>query len=110
MIGLIGIAIFAATISLSVDRVPTINVEPHCHDVAARAAPVGDVVSCLRVEQAARDQLVKEWAEFAAPDKSHCLRLSSLAVQPTYTELLTCLELARDVRKLRVNEHSSIEE
>jgi hypothetical protein len=107
MVPWIETAIIASAISLSVDRVPAINVEPYCHDIATRAAPVGDVDSCKRVEQAARDQLVKEWGEFARPDKSHCLQLSSLEIQPTYTELLTCLELARDARKLREQESST---
>jgi hypothetical protein len=47
---------------------------------------------------ATRDQLA---GEFTSGDKSHCLGLSSLRGVPTYTELLTCLELARDARNLR---------
>ena len=86
------------------DRVPVIDVEPHCRDVAKIAAPVGDPQACLRVEKVARDQLVAQWAQFAAADKSHCLQLSTIAVQPTYTELLTCLELAREARALREKE------
>jgi hypothetical protein len=94
----------ALAASLAADRVPVIDVEPHCREVARRAAPVGDPQACLRVEQAARDQLLALWPQFVAADKSHCLQLSSIAVKPTYTELLTCLELAREARAVREKE------
>jgi hypothetical protein len=72
----IEIAILAGAISLSVDRVVNINVDPLLYEIATRAAPVGDVDVCKRVVQVARDQLMKEWPEFAPPDKSHCLSTS----------------------------------
>jgi hypothetical protein len=50
---------------------------------------------------ATRNQLAGEWTEFTSGDKSHCLGLSSLRGMPTYTELLTCLEVARDARNVR---------
>jgi hypothetical protein len=95
-----------AAVLLVAQAVPTINVEPHCRTVARNAAPVGDVESCLRVEEEARVQLVAQWDQFAPADKDHCLRLSRLGVEPTYTELLTCLELARDARILRQQKRS----
>jgi len=90
----------AAAMSLAADRVPVFDVEAHCRDVAMRAAPVGEAEICLRKERTARDQLARQWARFAAADKAHCLELARMA-EPTYTELLTCLELARDARNLR---------
>jgi hypothetical protein len=56
---------------------------------------------CLQQEQAARQQLGVEWTQFTPAGKSHCLRLSTPGNDPTYTELLTCLELDRDARQLR---------
>jgi hypothetical protein len=60
--------------------------------------------ACLDDEKGARDQLVKEWGEFASADRSLCTRLSRTGGTPTYTELLVCLELARDARKLPKDE------
>jgi hypothetical protein len=96
----------AASVLLVAQAVPTINVEPHCRTIARNASPVGDVESCLRVEEEARVQLVAQWGQFAVADKEHCLRLSRLGVEPTYTELLSCLELARDARNLRQQDRS----
>jgi hypothetical protein len=92
---------------LAADGVPTLNVEPFCREVAKRAAPVGDVNVCLRQEREARDQLVKEWAQFPAADRAYCQHLHTVGGDPTYTELLTCLELQRDAGNLREKEQGT---
>jgi hypothetical protein len=101
----IPVMLWASSALVMAQAVPTINVEPHCRLVARNASPAGDVESCVKSEERARDQLVAQWRQFSGPDKQHCLRLSRLGVEATYTELLTCLELARDVRKLREQGH-----
>ena len=55
---------------------------------------------CLDSEQAVRDQLVKQWSSFSASDKSDCTKESEMGGESSYTELLTCLEMARDVRNI----------
>ncbi len=89
------------TIWAAADGVPTFNVEPLCQDIARRSAPVGDKQVCLRKEAEAREQLQREWVRFHPADRRHCLRLAGLGGEPTYTALLTCLELEREVRNLR---------
>jgi hypothetical protein len=101
MFQLIRAAAFATTVVAAADKVPALNVEASCRDAAERAAPVGTFDSCMRREREARVQLTGKWPEFTSGDKSHCIGLSSLGGMPTYTELLTCLELARDARNLR---------
>jgi hypothetical protein len=81
--------------------VPFFNVEPHCRAVAAMATPVGDPQVCLRKEQRARAELIRQWSSFHSDDKAHCLHLATIGPEPTYTHLLACLELERDTRKLR---------
>lgn len=92
--------------SSSRDRIPSFKVEPSCESAAARSTvPLGSTVNtaeiCIRKELEARDQMVKEWDKFVAADKSYCVPLSTQGGTPTYTELLTCLELAREARNLR---------
>ena len=89
MIQPINTLLLAASMVLAADGVPTFNVEPHCRKVAQLAKPVGDVDACLRLEQEAREQLVKQWAQFLPAEQSHCLRLATLGDDPTYTGLLT---------------------
>ena len=94
-------AMLATTIVLvAADGVPTFNVEPSCRAAAERAVPVGDPKICMQKELDARDQLAKDWANFTGSDKATCVPLSRTGGTPTYTELLTCLEMTRDARKI----------
>ena len=99
----------ASSYDRSADRIPSFNVEPSCQGAAARSTvPLGSTVNtaeiCIRKENDARDQMAKEWDTFAAADKSYCVPLSSQGGKPTYTELLTCLELAREARNLKTKD------
>jgi hypothetical protein len=81
--------------------IPTINITPTCQ--AAAKGSVGmqqDFDSCRKSEEAARDILAKEWNSFPAADRGSCHRLTTTGTPGTYTELLTCLEMKRDARKL----------
>ena len=81
----------------ALDRVPNFNVEPACRYLADSAASPDEMKLCLSHEQAAREQLAKEWATFTPEDKAHCAKLTTVG-DPSYADLLTCLELARDTR------------
>jgi hypothetical protein len=61
--------------------------------------PSERVTSCLASEQRTREQLTKNWSTFPAADRIGCVK--SLTFPPTYTELVTCLEMRRDVKNLR---------
>ena len=81
--------------------VPTFNVEPACRTAASGSIGLKqDLAVCLEDEKAARNQLVNEWHEFSANDKTLCTRISTTGGSPTYTELLVCLEMQRDAKKL----------
>ena len=47
-----------------------------------------------------REHLVQEWSTFAAADKASCVGEEKLGPLPSYTDLATCLEMARDARKM----------
>jgi hypothetical protein len=54
----------------------------------------------VQSEQATRDEIKKEWSTFTTADKTNCVALAKTGGESSYTELLTCMEMARDVRKL----------
>ncbi len=93
-------ATMAAGIVLAAAAVPNFDVGPSCHAAAARAASPDALSICRSTEQKARDEVVRQWPQLSAADKQQCIPTASLGGRPTYTELLTCLELARDVRQL----------
>jgi len=86
-------------------EVPSIDLQKTCQAAAgAMVSLMGgttteqDVNACLDSEQKARDQIVKDGATYAAADKKQCMRTD--VYLPSYVEWLTCLEMARDVRKM----------
>lgn len=90
------------------DGVPSLNVEQVCEGIAQQGgvtfhdpAIAQEKKNCIETEQAVRDQLAKQWSNFSAGDKTHCVNESRMGGDSSYTELLTCLEMARDVRALR---------
>ena len=93
------------------DSVPTLNVGPVCQGIAQQggvtfrdSATGDDKQSCIDSEKAVREQLVKEWPTFAPADRTACTNESLTGGESSYTELLTCLEMARDVRAMNGNE------
>lgn len=87
------------------DDVPLLNVEPVCRGIAEQAAqpsergaPDVSFAECVKSEDSMRQQLLKEWPTFIAADKENCVAESQSGPQPSYTDLLTCLEMARDAR------------
>jgi hypothetical protein len=91
-----------------VDSVPTLDVEQVCQGIAQQggvtfhdAAVAREKKDCLDSEHATREEIAKQWSSFSAADKTSCVNESRMGGESSYTELLTCLEMARDVRKMR---------
>jgi hypothetical protein len=101
MIALIGGALAGHLILVAANSVPTLNVEPSCRAAAEQATRPNYLSTCKQIEQKARDQLVKDWSQFSAANKRQCVSLSKLGGPPTYTEVLTCLDMTRDAAKLK---------
>lgn len=96
----IGATMTAGVALAAVDAVPTFNVEPSCQAAARQASSADYVTVCRNSEQRARDQMQQQWPQLNAADKAQCVPAAMVGGTPSYTELLTCLELARDVRQL----------
>jgi hypothetical protein len=54
---------------------------------------------CQQDEAAALEQLRSGWMQFIFGDKSTCLTAATIGGFASYVELLTCLEMARDVKE-----------
>jgi hypothetical protein len=98
-----GAHLFAAV----ADRVPVLNVEPVCRGIALQSgsslhdpAVAKQKQDCLQREQEVREQLAKLWSTFTAADRRTCVSEATMGGDSSYTELITCLEMARDVRDL----------
>jgi hypothetical protein len=100
---LVGVGLVIAV----VDKVPTLNVEQVCDGIAQQGGVsfrdpniAVEKKNCLESEHAIRDELGKQWSSFSTTDKTACTNEATMGGDSSYTELLTCLEMARDVRAL----------
>lgn len=83
------------------DDVPKLDFAKSCRtDVAAYPGGGGNK-ACITDEQKARKTLVSQWKRFAPESRTRCTRtVTDLVGSQSYVELLTCLQMARDVKSL----------
>jgi hypothetical protein len=81
--------------------VPNIDVKKTCRNSATVTGTLtqNDIDACIADELGAHDQLVKEWAQFSGSVKAQCVQAST-AYLPSYIEMLTCLEMAKQAKGL----------
>jgi hypothetical protein len=98
--------LLAASWPAFADDIPDLNVDPVCRGIAQQAKDPGErggpdlaFSQCVKSEQAMREKLSKEWTTFAPTDKAHCIG-NEKGGYASYTDLITCLEMARDARKM----------
>ena len=96
------------------DDIPTLDVNPVCRGIATQGELEAGLQQTsfqqrVQSEQEVREQIKKEWSTFSTADKSHCVSLAKTGGESSYTELITCMEMARDVRKLH-NDANSLPE
>jgi hypothetical protein len=104
-------ALCLSGLSARSDDIPTLDVNPVCHGIAMQGELEAGLQQtsfqqCVQSEQAVREDVKKEWSTFSTADKTHCVALAKTGGESSYTELLTCMEMARDVRKLHENANS----
>ena len=104
--------IMPAILSARSDDIPTLDVRPVCRGIASQSELEAGLQQtsfeqCVQSEQAVREQVKKEWSSFSTADKGHCVALAKTGGESSYTELITCMEMARDVRALRSAEATS---
>ena len=95
---LLALALGPSLLLAAADAVPVYDVAPGCR--AAVTVMPGSFDACMKDEQAARTQLTASWNQFAAPARENCVQTEATGGTPSYVELLTCLQMARDARGL----------
>lgn len=83
--------------------VPAFDTRPTCSDAAQDVSVTRTLELCQKSEEQARDQLAAEWSKFPASDRNECVATTRIGGFPSYVQVLTCLELARDARKMKLD-------
>jgi hypothetical protein len=85
------------------DNVPKFDIERGCRLDNAASAGIAEeqpVKRCVSDERKALQQLQTEWSQYAGPDRATCTASTTSDGTPSYVELLTCLQEAKEARAL----------
>jgi hypothetical protein len=110
---LVGLALLSFSVSQArPDPYPVLNVAPVCHGIVNQSgleAGLGSTTfdACIKGEQETREAMIKEWSTFNSDDMAHCKTETTMGGESSYTELVTCLEMSRDVRKMHSETNNS---
>jgi hypothetical protein len=101
MPALLPVILTASHVVLAADALPKFNVEQTCRRAGEVSVSLGrSAGDCKRDEEDARTKLQQDWAQYSPQQRTSCRRLSSLGSEPSYVELLTCLEMAKQAKEL----------
>jgi hypothetical protein len=90
------------SVTVVANDVPNLDVGPVCRAEAKAAGTFAQ--NCEADQKRAREDLVKQWAQFSPASRSSCLQVvNSIPGLQSYVELLTCLQIRQDVDKLPKN-------
>ena len=80
---------------------PQLNVAPSCR-ASSSLDPVNgqNFTICMRDETEAHDQLAKNWAGYSAMARSRCSAEVRIGGDPSYVELLECLEMDKTASQI----------
>jgi hypothetical protein len=100
LVAIAGASFCAQSYIAAADDVPKFDFRQSCHaDIQAYPGGGGDA-GCVEDEQKAREAVVSQWSQFAPGSRARCIRMvTSIAGAESYVELLTCLQLGKDLKK-----------
>ena len=87
---------FAIDWAGAADEPPAFDIARNCNEETAGSV-IGGPASCIKDETDAKNQLAKSWSSYSASQKKECVGESSIGGEKSYVELLTCLEMAKEV-------------
>ena len=82
------------------DAVPRYNIEPTCKGGLDSPGLNERYSRCVSEESEARKKLEGNWSRYPAGDRATCAQTASFG-SGSYVELLTCLEMDAEARKLK---------
>jgi hypothetical protein len=85
------------------DPIPTIDIRKTCQAAAGvltGTTSQNDVEICMSSERRAREQIIKDWAQYAPADRTRCVQAGAKVYLPSYVEWLTCLEMETAVKRM----------
>jgi len=94
-----------STLLVRSDGYPALDTAPLCRGLTGSSSlleglDAGSFEQCMKGQQDDRQDMIKQWSSFSAEDKRHCIAEATMGGVSSYTDLVSCLEMSRDARKL----------
>jgi hypothetical protein len=99
------IALGSQLVMTAADDVPRFDIARGCRVDSTQAFDLNTgqnetVKKCVSDEQGAMAVLSTQWSQFRETDRRQCIEEADIGGPPSYVDLLTCLQLAKDARQL----------
>lgn len=98
----------AMIVPAGAQQLPHLNVDPVCRGIARHAGSPGErggpdlsYRSCVANQLRVRKHLAPQWSGFSSAARANCIGSVNAGGLPSYTELLTCLQIARAAAHMR---------
>jgi hypothetical protein len=89
-------------------QLPHLNVDPVCRGIARHAGSPGErggpdlsYRSCVANQLQVRKHLAPQWSSFSRAARANCIASTTAGGLPSYTALLTCLQIGQAATHLR---------
>ncbi|MBV9556760.1 MAG: hypothetical protein JO254_06740 [Pseudolabrys sp.] len=93
--------LLSAQLLMVADTVPQFDVTQGCPAAGTEKLLNRTLDACRKDEEGAKATLAGDWSKYPSIDRASCETMIKMGGQPSYVELLTCLELAQQTRSIR---------
>lgn len=90
--------VLGSQLVLAADVPPALDFAVGCRAVAP--SKQANVQDCFRDETAARTAVAETWQQYSFADRTNCAAVATSGGTQSYVELMTCLQMAKDAKKL----------
>ena len=95
-------ALGASLVMFTAEQLPNFDLKASCSSVAKLGLSVSQTPdACIKDEEEAKRELKEKWNTYPVADRERCVKTTEIGGTPSYVEIIVCLQIAQDVRKLK---------
>jgi hypothetical protein len=92
-LSILALALMAASPAFAASDIPRLDIQKTCRNEARQDPADYSITGCVGDEDKSRVDLEKQWPTFSAASRQFCTEESGSGWDPSYVELLTCLQM-----------------
>ena len=98
MLFILSAIVLTSQIALVSEVPPALDFSTGCR--VTNQSNQANLQGCVRDETAARTTLANTWLQYAVSDRANCSAMATSGGPQSYVELITCLQMAKEAKKL----------